>query len=272
VLSEEGTADRAASLGTPHSALGTRHCLMFRSFLLIALLTPAAAAGSSFTVNPTRVYLGPGAPSALLQLKNESPEPLRMQLKAQAWSQTLDGDMRLSATEDLIVFPALLTLKPGEERKIRVAAATTFGATEKSYRLYIEELPPSSREKADGASVKILTRMGVPVFLQPAKPQAAAVLRELGLSNGRITFQLANTGNTHYVPTSIVVRGFGGSGQPEGEWPLSGWYVLAASARTFAVVVPRPECERVRSLLVEVHIGDTLVKGPLTTPGGVCGS
>ena len=146
----------------------------------VALLHPGEAAASTYTVNPTRVYLNASTGSALVTLKNESAEPLRMQVKAQRWAQSLDGEIQLSATEDLIVFPALLTLKPGEERKIRVATSVAFGPVEKTYRLYVEELPPTTTEKADGASVRILTRMGVPVFLQPAKPQAAALIRDAG--------------------------------------------------------------------------------------------
>jgi fimbrial chaperone protein len=240
-------------------------------FLLVAAwLFPVDVAASSYTVNPTRVYLNAGTGSSLLTLKNESAEPLRMQVKAQRWEQRLDGEMQLSATDDLIVFPTLLTLKPGEERKIRVATSVAAGAVEKTYRLYVEELPPAASERAEGSSVKILTRMGVPVFLQPAKPQAAALLRDLGLSAGRLTFQLANTGNSHFLPTSVVVRGFTATGTTVADWPLSAWYVLAGTARAFELAFDMPACERVRSVLVEVTVERTVIKSPLTTPGGAC--
>lgn len=231
---------------------------------------PAAAAAATYTVNPTRIYLKSSATSALMTLKNESSTPLRMQLRAQRWAQTRTGEMQLAPSEDLIVFPTLLTLAPGEERKVRVAAAAGFADVEKTYRLYVEELPPASGADAEGASVRILTRMGIPVFLQPARPTATAVLKGLGLDDGALGFELANTGNTHYIPESIVVRGFTMAGQPVAEWPVSGWYVLAGGSRTFSLRIDRPACEKVRSLLVEVTIGQTVLKGPLTTPGGAC--
>lgn len=243
---------------------------VFPALAAVTLLAPPAADASSFTVNPTRVYLSASTTSALMTLKNESPDPLRMQIKAQRWAQAPDGEMQLSATDDLIVFPSLLTLKPGEERKIRVAPSTTFGAVEKTYRLYVEELPLATSEKPDGASVKILTRLGIPVFLQPARPQAAALVRDVALSGGKVTFQLANTGNSHYLPTAIAVRGFTAAGIAVQDWPVSGWYVLAGTTRAFSVPLERPACERVRSLLVEVRIGETVLKGPLATPGGAC--
>jgi fimbrial chaperone protein len=237
-----------------------------------ALLYSGEAAASTYTVNPTRLYLNATAGSALVTLKNESTEPLRMQVKAQRWAQSLEGEIQLSPTEDLIVFPALLTLKPGEERKIRVATSVAFGPVEKTYRLYVEELPPTTAEKSDGASVKILTRMGVPVFLQPPRPQATALVRDLSLSNGRLTFQLVNSGNTHFLASSVVVRGFTASGTTVADWPINGWYVLAGGTRAFGLTLDRPACERVRSVLVEVTVGDTVLKSPLTTPGGACPS
>lgn len=236
----------------------------------IAVLVPAESAASAYTVNPTRVYLNANTGSALVTLRNESAEPLRMQLKAQRWAQGPDGDIQLSPTDDLIVFPALLTLKPGEERKIRVATAIAFGAVEKTYRLYVEELPPTTTEKTEGAAVRILTRMGVPIFLQPARPQAAALVRDLALSRGRLTFQLTNTGNSHFLPSSVIVRGFTANGTSVGDWPLNGWYVLAGGARAFSLALDTAACERVRSLLVEVTVEQTVIKSPLTTPGGAC--
>lgn len=245
---------------------------MFR-FLLIATLLlapPPLAAAATYTVNPTRVYLNAGATSALMTLKNESPTTLRMQLRAQRWDQTRAGEMQLAPTEDLIVFPSLLTLAPGEERKVRVASSVPFGAVEKTYRLYVEELPAGAGDDSGSPSVRILTRMGIPVFLQPSRPTATAVLKGVGLSGGALAFELANSGNSHYIPESVVVRAFTGAGEPVGEWPMSGWYVLAGGSRAFTLTLDRPRCERVRSLLVEVTIGQTLLKSPLTTPGGAC--
>jgi fimbrial chaperone protein len=245
---------------------------MFRLLLLTAALStlPAPLAAATYTVNPTRVYLSARATSALMTLKNESDTPLRMQLRAQRWDQSRTGEMQLGPTDDLIVFPSLLTLAPGEERKVRVATAATFGQVERSYRLYVEELPAASADESSGASVRILTRMGIPVFLQPARRAATAVLQRLGMASGALAFELANTGNTHYIPESVVVRGFTAAGQPVGEWPVSAWYVLAGGVREFSVKLPRPACDKVRSLLVEVTIGQTQLKGPLTTPGGAC--
>jgi fimbrial chaperone protein len=235
-----------------------------------ALLLPAPVHAASYTVNPTRVYLKASAQSALMTLTNESDAPLRMQIRAQQWTQTRAGTMELSATADLIVFPTLVTLNPGEQRRIRVATSVPFGAVEKSYRLYVEELPAAARDASAGPAVRILTRMGIPVFLQPSRPVATATLQAVGLSGGKVAFELANTGNTHYIPDGITVRGFTAAGQPVSDWPVHGWYVLAGGTRAFEVELEAPACADVRSLLIEVRIGQTVLKSPLTTPGGAC--
>lgn len=236
----------------------------------LGLIAPASGQAATYTVNPTRVYLSASSASALMTLRNESAEPLRMQIKAQRWTQGAQGDMQLAPTDDLIVFPNLLTLAPGEQRRVRVATTVEAGPIERSYRLYVEELPASASDRADGAAVRFLTRMGIPVFVQPARPAATATVRGVGLKDRRVSFELANTGNTHFMPTAITVRGFTATGTPVADWPVSGWYVLAGSARTFAVGLDRPACETVRSVLIEVAIGETVLKAPLTTPGGAC--
>src|SRR5512141_1630359 len=74
---------------------------------------------SAFRVTPIQVELS-GKSSALLTLTNESGQPLRFQISAFSWSQAPNGDMQLNPTQDISFFPSLLTLKAGEERKVRV--------------------------------------------------------------------------------------------------------------------------------------------------------
>ena len=54
--------------------------------------------------------------------------------------------IELAPTQDVVFFPALLTLKPGEERRIRVGSTAAPGSIEKTYRIFVEELPASGRD------------------------------------------------------------------------------------------------------------------------------
>ena len=99
------------------------------------------AEASAFTVNPIKIALSGKDQSALLSLQSQSSEELRFKVAVKAWSQNPQGEMQLTDTKDIVVFPALLTLGPKEERKLRIGATVPAGAVEKTYRVFVEELP-----------------------------------------------------------------------------------------------------------------------------------
>jgi fimbrial chaperone protein len=92
---------------------------------------------------------------------------LQFQLSVFAWAQSPSGEMQLEPTEDIVFFPTLLTLKPNETRRVRVGSATTQEVREKTYRIFVEELPPAGT--VAGSGVRVLTKMGIPIFVRPVK-------------------------------------------------------------------------------------------------------
>ena len=76
-----------------------------------------------------------------------------------------------------------------------------------------------------------------------------------------MTFQLANTGNSHFFPDRVRrARLHGQRRHPVADWPVNGWYVLAGGRATFALSLDAPACGRVRQPLVEVKVGETVLK------------
>jgi fimbrial chaperone protein len=233
------------------------------------LATATTAAAATFTVNPTQIFLAGKTTTVLLTLKNESDEPLRFQLSAFAWQQSPSGELSLTPTQDVVFFPALLTLGPGEERRIRVGSTVTAASQERTYRIFVEELPPMDAPAA-GAAVRVLTRMGVPIFIRPSKETASANLHGLELRNGVLHFVLANGGTVHFVPQKVLVRGTGTGGERSFEHEVQAWYVLAGGRREFDVALPASACGGMSGLAVDVQIGSMLLKETLQTPGGAC--
>jgi fimbrial chaperone protein len=229
--------------------------------------TPASAA--TFSVNPTQIFLAGRTTSSLLTLRNDSTEMLRFQLTAFAWNQSAAGEIELAATQDVVFFPALLTMKPGEERRIRVGSTVAPGAVEKTYRIFVEELPPAG-ETAAGSAVRVLTKMGIPIFVRPAKESATAALSDLGVRDGAVHFTVRNTGTVHFVPQAITVRGMGADGRAVFEQQLASWYVLSGGRRDFDVAVAAADCLRASSVVIEVGLGSSALKESLQTPGGAC--
>ena len=112
------------------------------SFLVATLsLIASHAHAASFDVNPIVIELSAKTGTATIAVKNRSTEPARFHLTASAWSQREDGEMSLLPTKELVFFPAILTLQPQESRQIRVGAKVKPGATERAYRIFIQELP-----------------------------------------------------------------------------------------------------------------------------------
>src|SRR5690242_18679451 len=83
--------------------------------LAFAVSALPASAGQ-FDVKPIRITLSKGATSDTLTIENQASTPLRLQIGGYAWSSDPLGGVRLSPTEDLIVFPTLVTILPMEHR------------------------------------------------------------------------------------------------------------------------------------------------------------
>jgi fimbrial chaperone protein len=227
----------------------------------------AAATAATFTVDPTQIFLSGRTGSVLLTLRNESDETLQFQLSVFAWGQSPSGEMQLEATEDIVFFPTLLTLKPKETRRVRVAGATAQAMSEKTYRIFVEELPPTANTASSG--VRVLTKMGIPIFVRPVKEVATATLNDLRQQDGALRFTLANAGTVHVVPQSIKVRGFAGSNTAF-DRELEGWYVLAGGRREFDMAFPKNACAQVTSIVVDIQFASGKLQERLQTPNGAC--
>ena len=223
------------------------------------------ASAATFTVDPTQIFLRNRTGSVLLTLHNQSADSLSFQLSVFAWTQSSTGEMQLQPTQDIVFFPPLLTLKPSETRRVRVGTATTFDAKEKSYRIFVEELPRTDAPKG----VRVLTKMGIPIFLRPVKEVATASLTDLRQQNGQLKFTLSNEGTVHFVPRNIKVRGLAGS-KTAFERELEGWYLLAGGRRDFETALPKDACAQVTSIIVDVQFESNQVQERLQTPTGAC--
>lgn len=243
-----------------------------RLVLLLCLALGQAGAGwaSTFTVNPVQVYLTPKIRSVILTLKNVSEEPLRFQLDVFGWEQNSRGEMELQPTRDIVFFPALLTLGPGEERNIRVGAATPAGAAEKSYRLFVEELPPSSPTALPPGQVRVLTKVGIPIFVEPMQSTSSGRIQDAALRAGQLSFAVRNTGTVHFVVQSIKLTGYGSAGERVLEGALEGWYVLPGGTRHYELPLPATDCRKVRSLGIEVQTTRARLSERIEAPAGAC--
>jgi fimbrial chaperone protein len=222
-----------------------------RAALLLLTSAGAAAHAGGLTVSPIFVQLSPGTTKGLLSLRNDGEETIRYQVTASSWAQGPDGEMQLGGTTDIVFFPALFQLKPGEERSVRIGVATQFGLLEKTYRVFVEELPPAEKPAQPVSQVRVLTRVGVPVFLAPVRAIEHRGIEELELSHGRLRFKVVNDGTVHFREDAVRVRGVSGESEELFARERRGWYVLAGGSIAYEFELPH-KCDRLAAVLVQV--------------------
>jgi fimbrial chaperone protein len=241
--------------------------------LALGLLCGAGRArASGLNISPVQVWLSPEASKSLLTLRNEGPDDARYQVSAMAWDEDSRSGMKLAPTEDIVVFPTVLELKAGETRSLRLGAVVPFGPIEKTYRVFLEELPAPEKPQAR-STVRVLTRVGIPVFLAPVKALEDVRVSPVSLAKAGASVDVQNTGNVHLRVESVRLEGFAQGGTKVFEKQAQGWYVLAGGHKRYEVEVPKDACARVRKLVVSVKTDkEQVLQEPLETPGGACGS
>jgi len=224
---------------------------------------PARAA--EVQVSPVIVSLSPTARSAIVLVRNQGQETVRFELQARSWTQSPAGEMLVEPTSDLAVYPPVLTLAPGEERNVRIGAITPFGAVEKTYRVFLQEMAPPETSEAT-AQVRVLSRIGLPIFLSPSKAVERTRLLDLVARAGKVTFRLVNEGTVHVRPTSVKLTGLGADGKTVFETDLPAWYVLPGGERIYEAVIPPEACASIQELEVSAALPRDVIRTKLAKP------
>lgn len=212
------------------------------------------ARAGEFSVNPVRIELGATARSGAVEIRNEGQHPLGFQIQAMEWTQDAEGQDQYAETADLIFYPKVVTVEPGRERVVRVGTRTPVVAIERTYRLFIEELPTNVRQ-AEGARAQIgfLIRFGAPVFVAPLKPEDALSLEDITLGPRRVTASARNAGNRHQVVTGIQLRGTDANGNEVFAKTLADRYLLAGTTKSYTASITSEQCRATAAVEVEIR-------------------
>lgn len=238
-----------------------------RSTLIAACagLAASLAFAGSFGVAPTRIDLGNGARSSLVEVTNDDTRKLSFQVRLSAWKQDAAGKDAYAESQDLIFFPPLFTVNPGDKRVIRVGLKGAEAlAREAAYRLYIEEIPEPTAG-ASGSEVKVVLRFGVPIFVAPATPRKAFAMEDVAIERGKVAFRIRNDGNQSAKFEILKVA--------RGERTLAeatGWYVLPGATRAFEVPVEPASCVDSGALEVQALADGVALKRDVAATPALC--
>ncbi len=222
------------------------------SAILSLLVLPAAGWSGQWRVAPVRITLEGAAKSSVITVTNEGDETIHLQGKAMEWTQDAEGKDVFEETKDLIFFPRILMLAKGEKKLVRAGIRTPADSTEKTYRLFIEEIPQPKQTTSGATQLTVAIRFGVPVFVRPMKQELRGDLASATLEQGVLSAVVKNTGNLHFRITEIVVTGRNGRGEEVFTEKLNGWYLLAGAARAYSTPIPTDKCATIEQLDITV--------------------
>lgn len=232
---------------------------------LAAALLPVLAAGGAradgLNISPVTVELTAGAKAAVVEVRNGGTRALRYEITTFEWKQKLDGDADLTPTREIVAFPPVFQLAPGEARNVRIGTTAAASDREKTWRVFVSELPPAAVD-AGGPKLQVLTRIGLPVYLEPTgKPHARGEIADVAASHGAVSLTVRNTGNVRIRPESVELTGLDASGATIFTKKLDGWYVLAGGERRYRTELPRDRCAAIRTLVVRAPIPGASIEG-----------
>lgn len=167
--------------------------------VLLLLAPPAMAVGVS--VSPVLLTLSTKHTSTAVTVTNDTGEEKVFQADPVAWRHQGDEDV-YEPTTRIVASPPLFRLMPGARQVVRVGVPDTArvsDSAEGTYRLFLQEIPAAPKGNTEGGSqLKMLLRLGLPVFRSPAAPQPESMSWQARRNvDGRIQLEMRNTGNVH---------------------------------------------------------------------------
>jgi len=163
--------------------------------MALALSITSALAGN-YGVSPLSFSFSKTNKSGVLTVSNDDKKDLDIRIRPKIWIQNASGEDNYQDSNDLVVFPRRLSLKPGEKKIIRLGVNETQTTTEKAYRLFLEEVAPPEVPNDANAKLSVLINIGVPVFLTPAQAVPQLTVQPIVVDN-KLKLELSNQGNAH---------------------------------------------------------------------------
>lgn len=236
--------------------------------VLAVVIFPVDAFPGEWRVAPIRLDFGREVKTGVVTVTNDASEKLNVQIKAMEWSQDAEGKDVYSDTSDIIFFPKIMTIDKKEDRIIRAGIKAPAVAREKTYRLFIEEIPEP--RKAEGASVAVAIKFGVPIFVKPLKEEEKGEIGAIGLHGGVFSATLSNKGTVHFRINSLTIQGKNNKGEETYKTELAGWYLLSGSSRIYTASLPKEYCDNTAKVEVEVKTDKFVLNGKLDVDKTMC--
>lgn len=238
--------------------------------IFFILLLPGQAISGNFRISPSIIELDRSSKSGVVSVINDDSEPLSLQIKLFEWSQDHEGADKYVESTDLIYFPRIMTVAAGDERILRVGIKAPAVGRERTYRVFIEEIPqPRKIDSGNAAIVAVAIRFGVPIFIGPVKEDIRGEIVKMALADGKLDVALKNTGNTHFIIKSIHIKGTDAQGAEVFSRDINGWYLLSGVTRVYSTDLT-DKCALTSRIDVEVKTSGASLAGNIDVKKELC--
>jgi len=222
-------------------------------YIILCLFYSGVAMASPFQVTPMRLELESGSHIGSVTVFNSGDKPLDVQVKAKAWSQDEQtGADKLEPTKELIFFPKIFKIPAHGSQDIRVGYQDEVKGHERSYRLFIRELPVK-KPGLSGAQFVLQISMPVFIYAKHAEKARQPDMRGIQVYDGALMLEATNESPRYYSLNRIEMLGkHGGEEVFTGE--VGGWYVLSGSKRLFPLGINQAQCLKMDTIQLTGHV------------------
>lgn len=252
-----------------------RYRVLAASLLLMAVFISQAIA-ADFQVLPTTLDLGAKIKSGVFSVINNGNEKIDFQVSVQEWNQDEQGKDVLTETKEIVFFPTIMSVEPNSQRAIRIGLKTPPAAREKTYRLFVQEIPtPKKTQDVDvnkkvKAGVTIAFRFSMPIFVKPLKPQESFVFDSIAMSRGVVKAMVKNTGNVHIKTRAVKFSGKDTEGKEIFSKEVAGWYILNGLSFPYEAEIPKDVCGKIATIDLSAQTETGSINGNLNVQQDMC--
>jgi fimbrial chaperone protein len=252
---------------------------ILRSLAVLLILTvslPSSGFPANYSISPTSLELSGSVKSGAFSIINGGADKLNCQIDLKEWSQDSEGKDVYTEAKDIVFFPKIMTVEPNEQRAVRIGVKGPQSLREKTYRLFVEEIP-SQKKTEEGkpagkitAGLTIAFRYATPIFVKPVKPQESGLIESVSMSKGTVNALVRNTGNIHFKLLTVTFRGKSKDGRELFSKDVGGWYVLHGIARRYETAVPKEVCKDVAVIEVSAQAENFAIQGSMDVSQKMC--
>lgn len=245
-----------------------KSCLVTLLIGCLILIRPAVVEAGNWRVSPIKLFFNAQNHTEVITVTNDGDQPLNLVISAAQWSQDQEGKDLYQPATDLIFFPKQLKVEPKRERVIRAGIRNLPATREKTYRIFIREIPEKKPDASN--TVAIAIQFGVPVFVAPPREVTKGVISDAAVSAGKVHLKVQNQGNDHFRIDMVKLQGVSASGEVVYTKELEGWYLLSGSSRAFSADIPTDACRRSDTLDIQVNADRITLNGKIDVDKAMC--